>query len=213
MPRTLTGDVIAELTAKTLCPILFAEIAFVSGPSYFWTGAGTINWNGHDWVGVGRCGSVSEMEESDEIRATNLVLTLSGIPSDLVGAALTECRNGKPVTIWFGQLTENGTVVASPAKAWSGMMDVPTIDEGGETSTVTLNVESRLARLQDPNIHRYTTQDQQPISPGDLGFVYVEVIQDWTGAWGKGAGPSSAALRPSAGFRGVGTPSRGVSGR
>ena len=186
MPRTLSGAVIAELTARSLRPILLAELHFVSSTEYVWTGSGTITWNGHDWTGVP--GQLAPMEETDQVTATNLTLTLSGIPSDRVASALTECRHGNNVTVWFGMLDASGVVIADPVRAWSGVMDVPTIDDSGETSTVTLNVESRLARLQVASNKRYTTQDQQPISPGDLGFQYVESIQDWTGAWGKATG-------------------------
>jgi len=175
----------AQITGAYLRPAFFAQLHFLSGDVFVWSGTGTINWNGNDWLGLGTLGQISTIEESSDIKANNLTLTLSGIPSDALAQAMGETRQGNPVTIWFGCLGDNNNVLADPIKSFAGRMDVPLIEEGSQTSTISITVESILVDLQRSRLRNYTHEDQQIDFPGDLGFEYVPGLQDWNGVWGK----------------------------
>lgn len=194
MPRGYSSAFGTELAGQYLRPCFFCQIQFTSGISYIWSGIGNIAWNGQTWSGVGSLGKISKIEESSEVKATNISLELSGIDSNLLHQAIGETRQGYPVQIWFGALSANPTklvtgpptIIADPWKVFSGRMDQPTIQEGADTSTISISVESRMVDLQRPRERRYTHQDQQIDFPGDLGFEYVESLQNWSGIWGKG---------------------------
>jgi hypothetical protein len=178
----------AQLGAGKIKPVLFLQMQFLDGPIFVWSGLGNLNWNGRVWVGLGTLGTISPIEESSEIKATNVTFTLSGIPQDLIRHALSQVRQGNPVQLWFGALGDNNNVLADPLQIFAGRMDVPTIDEGAQTSTISIAVENRLIDLNRSRERRFTDQDQQIDHPGDLGFQYVQFIQGWNGTWGK-AGP------------------------
>jgi hypothetical protein len=107
--------------------------------------------------------------------------------------ALGQVRQGNPVQLWLGALGSNNNVLPDPLQLFAGRMDVPTIDEGTQTSSISIAVENRLIDLNRSRERRYTDQDQQIDHPGDLGFQYVQFIQNWNGTWGK-AGPGGIPL-------------------
>lgn len=161
MARALTPAIVDELTKGLIYPAFFVRIEFLSGPQYLWSGIGPITWNGQTWQGVGWLGEITPMTEDTSIEAVGCTLGLSGIPSSLAGQVLTECRQGKPVEVWFGCLTEAGVPIVDPYKALAGRMDVPTIEDGAETCTASITVEGRLIDLNRSRERRYTHEDQQ----------------------------------------------------
>ena len=202
MSRDLTSAVQAEVLKMKVKPVIFVEGQFTSGITRFWSGIGTIIWNGQTWTGVGNLGGVSPISEGTEPHADGIELSLSGIPSDLVTKALGECRPNAPVKLWFGLLDEAEAVIADPYQSFGGRMDVPSVEEGGETSTIKLRVENRLVDFNRARERRFTHEDQQIDYPGDLGFEYVAGLQEWNGVWGK-PGPTPAVPA------GSGTPTGG----
>jgi len=65
-------------------------------------------------------------------------------------------------------------------------MDQLSIDEGAETSTVKMTVESRLIDLERPRTRRYTRENQQIRHSGDRAFDFVESLQSQRLQWGGG---------------------------
>jgi hypothetical protein len=212
LSRSLTAALADELAKDGIRPCLFLEGQFTSGFLRVWSGLGPVNWNGYQWLGIGTLGTISPMAESADVKANGVTISLNGIPNDLIAKMLNEVRQGYPVKIWFGCLDSVGNVIADPYQAFGGRMDVPTIDEGATTSTISISVENRLIDLQKPRERRYTHEDQQISYPGDLGFQYVPQIQDWNGTWGKAG--SGGHLQPvgGGGSSGGGGRGRGVGG-
>jgi hypothetical protein len=174
-----------QLSAAHIKPLLLLQMKFTSQTMYVWSGIGNLQWNGQTWLGLGTLGTISDIEESSEIKATNVTFTLSGIAHDMIQHAIGEVRQGYPVQLWLGTLGDNNNVIADPLQIFAGRMDVPTIDEGATTSTISIAVENRLIDLNRSRERRFTDQDQQIDHPGDLGFQYVQFIQNWNGTWGK----------------------------
>ena len=75
-------------------------------------------------------------------------------------------------------------------------MDVPTITDGTDTIAVAISVETRMVDLQRARAWRFTNQDQQLFSPGDLGFQFVGALQNFTVYWGTGAPVAPVANVP-----------------
>jgi hypothetical protein len=60
------------------------------------------------------------------------------------------------------------------------------IDEGPETSTIAMSIESRLIDLERPRIFRFSDQNQKTRYPTDKGLEFVEDLQDKQFNWGRG---------------------------
>jgi hypothetical protein len=188
MARTLTAATSGQTSQQLVRPVVFCEIDFADATSYIWSGIGSISWNSQTWVGIGHLGKISPIEEGGDIVARGVTLTLSGVPQAMLNEALSQCRQGKPVKLWIGFLDQSGNVIVDPFQAFSGFLDVPTIDEGTETATVSITAESRMIDLQRSRERRYTDDDQEILGfAGDLGFQYVPGLQEVSIVWGKGS--------------------------
>jgi hypothetical protein len=182
--RDLTTALMAEMAKKSLAPILLVETQFLSGWVRLWTGRGGLQWNGETWGGIvlpndQLIGAISQLTESNDMTADMMTLSLSGIPSTAIAQVLNEVRPSFVCNVYLGALdTATGLPIATPYRSWSGYTDVPTISDAGETCTIQLTVESRMAELQRTRDWWYTHEDQQLISPGDMGFQFVGGIQD-----------------------------------
>lgn len=188
MPRDLSSGLVTELLKSSMHPIFFVEITTSGGVVRLWSGLGTITWNSQTWSGVGKLGKISPIGETTEVRAEVVQLSLSGIPSDLISSAINDMVPNQPVNIWLGMANASGAVISDPYLALTGKTSAVTAEEGGDTSTIYVNVEGDLAALHQARFRRYTQEDQQIEFPGDLGFQYVEQIQNIQITWGK-AGP------------------------
>ena len=175
----------AAASAEDVRPALFVEAQFQSGTSRLWTGYGEITWGGHVWTGGGHLLGISAMEQTAEVKARGAVLSLSGIPLDLISLALTEARQGDVGRVYLGFFDTNWQLVADTDHIFAGLLDVPQIEESGESATVTITYESQLIDLQRPREWRYTHESQQALHPGDRGFEYVTKIQDVDIKWGR----------------------------
>jgi hypothetical protein len=200
MSRNLTAAAITEITAQNMRPVIFAQLYFVSGWIYLWSGFGSIVWNGQTWVGVGTLGTIGSLAETSDVTAAGLQLSLSGIPADLISKALGEVRQGAPVILYQAFLTAAGAVVSNPYNAWSGRMDTCQIAEGSDTATITITCESRLIDLNRSRERRYQKQDQTIDFPGDLGFDFVPSLQQLNVVWGSNG--STVPIAPPVGTGG-----------
>lgn len=195
MARSVTSALNTELTASELEPFFLIDLGFDSGALYFWTGISTLTWNSNDYLGGGNLIGISSVTETADIRADGVNLTLSGFPASLLSIALSETYQGRSVKIRFGAMS-SGAVVADPYLVFDGRMDVMSIDDAGEGSTISLSAESRLIDLERPRVRRYTPEDQKSLFPNDTGLDYVPVIQDVAIHWGR---PSASSGSGSAG--------------
>lgn len=185
MPRDMSADVLAAITSQNFRPALFVETNFTSGPTYLWSGVGTISWNGHDWTGVGSLGGVSVIEEGSTVEAKGISLSLSGIDATLLTGIMQEFQVGLPCLVYFGVFDSSGSLIPDPILSWSGQMDQPTIEMDGQTATITINCENKLVSMNVAVDRRYTNEDQQRDHPGDRGMEFVASIVDVMVYWGR----------------------------
>ena len=55
--RTMTADMVSEVTTAQLAPVLLTELQFdTANPTRLWSGYGTLSYNSVSWIGVGDLG-------------------------------------------------------------------------------------------------------------------------------------------------------------
>jgi hypothetical protein len=186
MSRSLTTALGNALQADRVQPVILAKINAASGDLRVWSGIGDLTYNSETYTGVGTFGGVTEVEENTELGAAGVTFSLTGVTSEMLAIALGEIQHNRPATVWLGALDlSTGALIADPYELFTGQTDVPTIEEGGETSTITLTAENKLIDLDRARTRRYTTEDQQIDDPTDLGFEFVPSLQDATVVWGR----------------------------
>ena len=184
MSRGLHADMETAVEASVVRPFLLVDLMFTS-PIYLWTGFGDLNYSETDYLGVGELLGINVIEESQDLGAKGLSINLSGINgTTLLNKALTEEYQGKAVTIKLGVFDSDGNIEDTPIIIFSGFMDVLSIDEGSEKSTIALTVENKLIQLGRSNSRRYNSNDQRSEHPTDQGFDYVTSIAEKDIIWG-----------------------------
>ena len=181
--RDLTAGMVTEITAKALAPIILIEGEFATGTARYWSGIGTLSWNGYDWTGVGDLLAISPIEESTQMSAKGFTVTLGGQSSASLALALSACRQGKPGRIWLGALDATGAVVADPVLLRSGRLDTAGESDAGDTATIAVTYEDNNNDLERAMDYRYTTESQRLFYPDDLGFEFVQGLQDAVDVW------------------------------
>lgn len=209
MSRDLTSQFVTELEKNEVTAFFAVELFFQTSTLRFWSGLGDLVLDGDTYTGSGNLLAVSAVDETAEIAAKGATLTLSGIPSELISLALSEPYQGRLCKIYFGLrqapttyltqedgsliLNEDGsgiileTVAAADvmSEIFTGYIDQMNIDEGPETATIAVGVESRLIDLQRPRVRRYTHESQKSRFPNDKGLEFVNDLQNKKFAWGR----------------------------
>ena len=161
--------------------------------------------------GAGKFINISEVQEGADLSAKGATVSLSGIPSDMLSMALDEDYQGRKCYIRFGftnlalgdetiLTTEAGEELHTEAgealdvsisttevlfDLFTGYIDQMNIDEGPETSTISVSIESKLIDLERPRVRRYTDADQRSRFPGDRAFSFVTRLQKESLTWGS----------------------------
>ena len=195
MSRDISAGVQSAISETQVQPIILFQGNFASGNIYVWSGYGNLSWGGGTYLGVGTLGSISSVSEASEISAKGITVSMSGIPSDLISLVLGDVRQGATGKVHLGFLNSSNELIDDPILMFEGKLDVPSIQEGGDTSTITLSYESRLIDLQRARESRYTNEDQQREYAGDLGCEFVATLQEKQITWGK-ADPVKTTTTP-----------------
>lgn len=180
MPRAgVTTTFAAAIAAPVIRPFYLIQIEFTNETLYLWTGLGTLTWNGQIYQGAGTLLSIEGVSEDSEVVAKGVTLKLSGANSVIALEAINNIQRGLPVFIYLGLFEADGkTVVPNPVLDYVGRTDQPTIEDAGDSSTITLAIENALADMNRSVWRRYTDADQQLDHPGDLGMQFVPNIQE-----------------------------------
>lgn len=104
------------------------------------------------------------------------------VPS-LLAEAMDDLQMGAPVEIWFG-LMSDGALIGSPYLIFAGQVDQPTTEVSTQGASITLALENKLSNLLRPTARRYTAADQHLQYPDDIGFNWVEMLNDVALRWG-----------------------------
>lgn len=182
--RDLSGGFITEINADTLRPCLLVRAEFDSGVVTLWSGIGDLVYGGETYQGGGALLGISEVKETQNLEASGVKTTLSGIPSEYVALALLENYSGRPIQIFFAVIDSMGGITA--VEIFGGQMDLMDIQENGDTASITISSESSLIRLKRAANRTYTPEDQKLRYADDKFFDYVPTLQDKQIVWGVG---------------------------
>ena len=188
--RPLHADVITALSNSVLRPLFLIELDFGGGNHLrLHTRSGEIIYNSNTYLGNGWLLPIDTIDEESQIRAQGCTIKLQGAPSEVVTFALNEASLGDVGILYFALVNDSGVIIGTPYEIYRGYIDVPTIERTETQLNCQFTLESDLKNLQRQSEFRYTNEAQKHLFPGDLGFEYVELMENWDGYWGKGVRP------------------------
>ena len=183
MARSIHADTIAEVLKQDVIPFLMVLLETGGGDVAAWSGIGdyvsSVSGSSKTYSGTGHLLKISPIVETQDLSARGLTISLSGIPSAIISVALNDLEQGLPVRVFMGFFAQSTRVsINNEFEIFNGITDVPVIDEGADTSTVSISVENRLIDLEKVRVRRYTPEDQARDNITDLGFEFVPALQD-----------------------------------
>ena len=202
MPQDMTAAAITESEKGSGAKeVIFIKMEFDSGTVRIWNGRQSFSFDGETYTGLGDIGQISQITSSMETRPFAISIELSGIigTNDLIAKAEAEDVIGRAITIWVGYLDSNYALIADPVIEFRGRMDTMPIFIG-ETLTVVITAESRLADWYRTKVRRFTDRDQKLLFSSDKGYEFSidgltrEIIWGGVKASGEGGGAISPTL-------------------
>lgn len=182
MTRGLASANLTAVTGEVVTRTMAIALDFPSGIARWNGSTQDLVIGGETFLGIGVLGAIGTIEEGAETRAYGLTVGITGVPRDAVALALTQEYQGRPAMVWEVQLGANGLPIGTPPLVFRGRMDQMSVTLG-DTATVTVQLENRLADWDRPRVRRYTDEDQQRAYPGDLGFQFVTATVDKDIVW------------------------------
>lgn len=168
----------AALKRAHNAPILFVEVDWPEGLERYATSAANFSWNGFVWTGVGDLVDISPVTDKETTEATGVRFTIAVVGSARVAQALATKCQGRRLTMWFGTINPDTMQLDdTPVVEFEGLLDSPQLVDG-ETSTMSITAESRMASLLGSSIRRYTDADQQKRHPGDTFCKFSAVMAE-----------------------------------
>ncbi len=159
------------------------DLDFASGHVRAHDAIGTLQIGGFDYLGVGQFGSIDTVDESIDVIAKPVRLSLSGVDASLLSPALTENYQNRSCTIYLCLLNKaTYALVDTPEVWWEGRMSHMKVTLG-TSSRIDLQCEHRLRR--EPRIAHYTDADMQLLYSGDRFFDLLGKILTFKGMWGS----------------------------
>ncbi len=166
--------------------VTLVEMDLPSGYLRLHTRIGDLVANGNTFLGVGKFGSISDIDEDAALRPAGVTFTLSGVDSALVTSARTEAYHGRAVVVYEGYLNVTTlALIAAPEVKFRGSMDKMVIDLGTENSSITVHAEGELARWNRSSGLLFTAESQRLLYPNDKGLDNIIKIQNRTVNWEK----------------------------
>ena len=152
-------------------------------PKYLWNGSRTIiTSDGKVWVGLGQLGSIDGLEEEDDnLQASDVRFSLSGVDDALLQAAVAEDRStyvGRLVLTKLHFFDEDWQLLDDPIARNASILEGIEVswsanDDGTHTRVLTATATNIFYGRSVPPAGNYSNRDQQFRSPGDRGLEGV----------------------------------------
>lgn len=163
--------------------LIAAELNFDSGVTRVHSGTGNFTIAGHNFIGVGTLGSVSEVKEQNSTSPTQLNLTLGGLDTALIATVLNENCVGKLGSLYIGVLDEDGVLIDYDV-LFRGKIRSTTVVAGNK-SAINLTLSNIFEDWSRGKSWRYTDESQRQRNGGDRIFRYVPQMADRSLYWGS----------------------------
>tara|TARA_X000000368_G_C22967970_1_gene684106 strand:- start:545 stop:1105 length:561 start_codon:yes stop_codon:yes gene_type:complete len=183
MVKTLSTNNSNVLNDDVLRPVYFLKLEFPSGTTYLNSSDRNITFDSQSYLGAGTIGTMSDIEETSELQANGVKLTLTGIPSTYISIALTTEFQGSNATAYLGFLNSSYALVDDPFIVFVGKVDTMAISLS-DYATIELDIENRLIDWERPRISRFTNEEQQNLYSGDKGLEFVDSVAEKELFWG-----------------------------
>ena len=185
---TRTGidtDVVSRLAQDHQELFIAVKAEFDTGDVRVWSGTEDITISSETYLGAGTFLSVSDVEDTQEVKSTHMTVSLNGMDNTVLSYALTENYQNRDITFFLGFLMAGTSEIAGTLTLFKGRMVSLNIFDTPEGARVDIDCENRLLDLTRPSNFRYTKESQNFLFSGDKGLDRINSLQDRQILWGR----------------------------
>lgn len=150
------------------------------------TSIGDLVIDGDTYEGAGQLLSISEIEDSNDLKSAGVTFAITGMDQQVLSYALTESYQNRPITLLMAFISGGTDQVSASMVLYKGRMVQMSISDDPNGASISLQTENRLMDLRRPSNYRYTKESQASLYAGDNSLNEVAKIQDMKINWGRG---------------------------
>lgn len=142
------------------------------------------------YEGAGTLLSISDVEDTAELKSAGMSFGLSGMNPTVLNYALTEDFQNRLIFLFIAFLDAGTTHVNGFFTLFRGRMTNIDISDNPQSDGISLTVsaENRLVDLGRPTNFKFTNESQQFLHSGDTAFDQVQVLSHTDIKWGLDGG-------------------------
>jgi len=139
---------------------------------------------GNTWTSSGNFLDIDAVTETGELQVNNLNITLSAVEQTYVSIFLAQNYLDIPCNIYRVVLDNTDSVIGAPINIFTGLITGYSIEDSGESSSITVALASHWKDFEKENGRRTNHNSQQLHFAGDEGFEFAaKTIKDLK--WGR----------------------------
>ncbi|WP_273839925.1 hypothetical protein [Providencia rettgeri] len=160
-----------------------AKLDLKSGVTRVHTATGNLVIAGEVYQGVGQFGAIETVSEENTTGPQQLILSLSGFDSSLLGDVMNERSRGRDVRLMMVALNEDGKPILAEV-LFAGQISNIGVSVGDKCE-VAVTVSNRFERWSQGLPDRFTDESWQKRHIGDRIFRYVAQMAERAIYWGS----------------------------
>nr|WP_282559942.1 hypothetical protein [Providencia rettgeri] len=160
-----------------------AKLDLKSGVTRVHTATGNLVIAGEMYQGVGQFGAIETVSEENTTGPQQLILSLSGFDSSLLGDVMNERSRGRDVRLMMVALNEDGQPILAEV-LFAGQISNIGVSVGDKCE-VAVTVSNRFERWSQGLPDRFTDESWQKRHIGDRIFRYVAQMAERAIYWGS----------------------------
>ncbi|HEM8141517.1 hypothetical protein AB7282_11835 [Providencia huaxiensis] len=160
-----------------------AKLDLKSGVTRVHTATGNLVISGEVYQGVGQFGAIETVSEENTTGPQQLILSLSGFDSSLLGDVMNERSRGRDVRLMMVALNEDGQPILAEV-LFAGQISNIGVSVGDKCE-VAVTVSNRFERWSQGLPDRFTDESWQKRHIGDRIFRYVAQMAERAIYWGS----------------------------
>lgn len=165
---------------------LLAIIDHPNGLQYLWTGVGSLSYNAKTYIGIGRMGSIAQIEFTNDLVIQDVALTLSGVDATNLSFLNAAVRN-RTADAWLAAI-DAGRVVADPYQFLDAELDYQTLSVAEDgTANVILTARTGFFALDRALNEVWSVTDQRRQFPTDAGLDLLHMLLIQEVRWRRSA--------------------------
>ena len=175
-----------EIVKDQSHPLHLIEVYLDSATYYVTDNFRSITYNSNEYTALGFFLNFANIEETTEVTAQRITLSLSGVDQTYTNLFLSENYVDRRVVIRKAFLDTSNALIADPVVIFDGRMDNPIITEDTDTglASIAVTVSNQFVDFEKTPGRYTNNENQQLYYPGDRGFEYAsQIIKDIV--WGS----------------------------